>query len=137
MKRQGWDVFLDTRNIEIGDALPQNIAEGIENCDGMIVIYTMNYCTSAWCPKELDYAVDRNKKIFPLKRQNVEYDRGSSVAWHLNSLLYREFWEDGKYEESFIDLTSAINKVDFFMFMHVILYFSFRALASECGTFLH
>ena len=126
LKRHGWDVFLDTGSIVIGGALPQHIAEGIDNCDGMIIIYTKNYCTSAWCPKELDYAVERKKQLFPLKRQDVDYDHGSSVAWHLSSLLYCKFLEDEKYEESLEILINSIKKVRpylCYLFVCIFLYF--------------
>jgi len=111
LKRQGWETFLDTGNITIGDALPQHIAQGIKNCDGMIIIYTKNYCSSDWCPKELDYAVDQKKQLYPLKRQNIEYERGSSVAWHLSRLLYHNFYDEESYAESLRQLISAIKKV--------------------------
>jgi len=112
LERQGFETFLDTGNITIGDALPQNITKGIKNCDGMIIIYTKNYCSSDWCPKELDYAVDQKKQLYPLKRQDVEYERGS---WHLSRLLYQKFYDEESYAESLWQLISAIKMVHFLL----------------------
>ena len=134
LKRQGWETFLDTSNIRIGDALPQNIAKGIDKCDGMIIIYTKNYCSSDWCPKELNYAVDQKKQLYPLKRQNVEYERGSSVAWHLSGLLYQKFFDEDCYEESLGQLISAIKEVQFLLCI-LCLFFLFSTSINECELY--
>ena len=114
LKLQGWEVFIDTENIGIGDELPTKIMTAINDCHGMIVIYTKNYTESKWCPKEVDYAASKEKKLYPLFREKIDDDaKPSSVHFHINTtrLLYGSFYEDDKYDESLKQLIECIRKV--------------------------
>ena len=114
LTEEGWEVFIDTENIGIGDELPAKIVAAINKCHGMIVILTNNYYESKWCPKEVDLADSKKKKLYPLFREKLDDDhKPSSVDLHINTtrLLYGSFCEEDKYDESLKQLTKCIREV--------------------------
>ena len=114
LEQEGWDVFIDTEDIGIGDNLPERIVTAINNCHGMIVILTNNYTKSKWCPKEVHLAESKGKKLYPLFREDIDDDaKPSSIDLHINTtrLLYGNFCDDDKYEGSLQQLITCIRKV--------------------------
>ena len=127
LEQQGWEVFIDTDNIRIGDELPTKIVTAIDKCHGMIVfIKTKNYNKSDWCPKEVDYAVSKRKKLYPLLREKIDDDaEPSSVDFHINftRLLCVSFCEEDRYDESLQKLINSIREVLYRCRDYVILFF--------------
>ena len=111
LENEGWEVFIDTRDIRTGNIIPESIQQAIDKCNGMIIIYTKSYSTSAWCPDELASAHSLEKKLYPLKRENIDYDSKSSEYFRLQNRLYRSFFEEDKYKESIEKLIADIKKV--------------------------
>jgi len=84
LEKEGWEVFIDTENIGIGDELPAKIVAAINKCHGMVIILTNNYTESKWCPKEVHLAVSKKKKLYPLFREKRDDDsKPFSIDLHM------------------------------------------------------
>ena len=117
LEHQGWEVHIDTKFMGPGDELSGEIATAINDCNGMIVILTKNYKESKWCPKEVNLAVSKGKKLYPLFREKIADDaKPSSIDLHINTthLLYGSFCEDDQYDESLKQLIKCLRKVLFY-----------------------
>ncbi|XP_065910680.1 uncharacterized protein [Dysidea avara] len=72
LKYQNWNVFLDTHNIDHAESLSDKLAKEISKSDGMIIILSKKSCKSKWCEREVKYADQENKKIFVVKREDID-----------------------------------------------------------------
>ena len=61
------DVDLD--GILAGEKFPRELEIALRNCKALIAVLTKKYVASKWCPKELLYAIGKNKRIFPIIRE--------------------------------------------------------------------
>ena len=58
-----FELYQDTKNIEIGQAFPNEIQKALDEADVLIAIITPSYFKSDYCRRELDCFLDREKKI--------------------------------------------------------------------------
>lgn len=66
-KNEGYEVWIDSE--DIAPASPEymtDIEKGIEGADIVVPIFSPDYFESDICKKELQYAVDNNKRIIPI-----------------------------------------------------------------------
>jgi len=62
--------WIASRDIDIGDDYADSIVEAIQESKFFILIYTKNYTVSKHTKRELDIAIELNKKIIPLVINN-------------------------------------------------------------------
>ncbi len=72
-------VWIDWQSIPRGEAWEHEIELGIENSDTFLCVISEHWLTSEICHRELTYAREQHKRIFPLIRQRVEGDVESGV----------------------------------------------------------
>ena len=89
LEATGLQIFLDKHELLPGDIIQREVAKGIEEADGIIVVYSERYPDSKWCHKELQMAQNRNKKIFPVRRIKGQYDRNAELAF--GDIVYANF----------------------------------------------
>jgi hypothetical protein len=59
----GITTFLDERDIEVGDSIPESIRANIQQCDEFLVLLTKNSINRPWVLIEISAAWGHNKRI--------------------------------------------------------------------------
>lgn len=67
-------VFIDQKDIAISKDFEPCLYENIRNCDGVILLISAASQKSEWVKKELLFAQENHKKIFPLKIDTAPMD---------------------------------------------------------------
>ncbi|GLJ48572.1 hypothetical protein SUGI_1024670 [Cryptomeria japonica] len=83
----GLKTFLDSEEVELGEAFPSTINDAICSSSVHIAIFSKRYAESAWCLAELDLMLHTKCKIIP-----VFYDVAP---------LHLRYIENGVYADSF------------------------------------
>ena len=109
LKKKGWEVFLDVDEIPCGANISRKIADAIDACHGMIIIFTEKYGNSEWCKKELEHASSKKKKLFPLRRENVSYS--PLLEFQVGSLRWLDVYRDDQYDGVRKELIETLEKV--------------------------
>ena len=106
----GLQVFLDKHEILPGDNIQHEVAKGMDEADGIIIVYFKKYPSSNWCDDELQMAQRSHKKIFPVRRISGPYQRNVDLA--LGGILYANFTLDNEveYQKSLDLLIKGIEK---------------------------
>jgi len=106
----GLKIFLDKHEIFIGDNIQHELAEGIEEANGIIVVYSEKYPNSQWCDKELQMAQRKEMPIFPVRRIKDACKKNVNMA--IGSLLWADFTDDDEdeYKKSLDLLIKGIEK---------------------------
>ena len=110
LETTGLQVYLDKYEIYPGDIVQHEIAKGMDDANGIIVVYSERYSKSKWCDKELQMAQNNNKKIFPLRRIKDKFERNVDLA--IGGILYADFTDDNddEYSRSLDTLIKGIKK---------------------------
>ena len=110
LEQRGWEVFLDTKNIKVGDSISETISAAIRGCHGMIVIFSEQYVESGWCKNEILQAVSSGKKkLYPIRRQDIKYP--DLLEFHLSDLRWLDIFSDDQYAAGLEDLIVALEAV--------------------------
>jgi hypothetical protein len=104
----GVGVFLDERDIEVGDSIPAKIHEGLRHASHVINVMSSNSMKSKWVQEELDIAKMRRESsescvILPVLIDDVEVPVG------LSHIKYADFraWQD---TQSYIKAATSLLK---------------------------
>ena len=103
----GVEVWLDEDEIRIGESLVQEIGEGIDEADYVVVVLSPDSVVSRWVKEELDIAMnqqiaDGKLKVLPLLYRQCELPR------FLVGKLYADFTSEEKYAPSFDRLLKSM-----------------------------
>jgi len=60
------NVLFDKHELNVGDNIHQKLNELVENCDYFLVVISENSNSSQWLQKEIELAVNNNKKVLPV-----------------------------------------------------------------------
>jgi len=92
LRANQYDVFLDKNSIPYVSEFPQNIKNGIQRCDVVIVLLASSTPNSEWVRKELALATKLNKPIIPVLQDGFSFTRRHppmiAELATINSLLY-------------------------------------------------
>ena len=69
---RGVKVWFDEDRLMVGDALNQNVIKAIQEADYFIPMLSGQYCNSEWCIRELETAMESDRKILPVKVEGGE-----------------------------------------------------------------
>lgn len=83
LKDLGINVFIDLKNIKLGEDWNNSIDAHIASCDTFIIIFTPAVMRSENVRKEVLYAKHQNKRIIPCFYKNIKIEE---VPWGLNNL---------------------------------------------------
>ena len=109
LEAAGLQVFLDKHEIYPGDIIQHEVARGMEEADGIIIVYSERYPKSDWCDKELQMAQNRHKKIFPVRRIKSQYKKNVDLA--IGGIMYADFIDDDNgYQSSLTLLIKGIER---------------------------
>lgn len=60
------NILFDKHELNVGDNIHQKLNELVENCDYFLVVISENSNSSQWLQKEIELAVNSNKKVLPV-----------------------------------------------------------------------
>ena len=125
-------MFLDTHNIDHAESLSDKLANEISKSDGMIIILSKKSCKSKWCEREVKYADQENKKIFVVKREDI--DPLPYLKFILGDDLWFSLYDDDQeqYQSVLEKMIRTLKKVMPITFQKgLIIYFSFLVGAKQ------
>jgi hypothetical protein len=69
--KNGAETYLDQREIEAGEVLPDRIKDGIDWCTDFLLVWSHSASLSEWVRQEWDLAYVNKKRIIPFKLDNA------------------------------------------------------------------
>ena len=69
---RGVRVWFDEERLTVGDALDKNVIQAVESADYFIPLLCRDYSLSEWCIRELETAIEADRKILPVKVESGE-----------------------------------------------------------------
>ncbi|KAJ8761567.1 hypothetical protein K2173_004343 [Erythroxylum novogranatense] len=98
--RLGLRPFLDSKNLQPGDGLFDNINKAIHDCKVGVAVFSPRYCDSYFCLHELALIMETKKKVIPIfcdikPSQLHVKDNGGYPKSELQRLIYA--LEEAKY----------------------------------------
>jgi hypothetical protein len=79
LERRGVRCWIAPRNVSPGKPFDDDIADAIESCRAMLLIFSSQCNESEYIRREITVAGNSNKLILPFRIENVEPKRGLSV----------------------------------------------------------
>jgi TIR domain len=79
LERRGVRCWIAPRNVQPGKPFDDDIADAIESCRAMLLIFSSQCNESEYIRREITVAGNSNKLIIPFRIENVEPKRGLSV----------------------------------------------------------
>lgn len=101
LNRSKRDVWVDWEDIPRAADWMQEIYQGIDNADTFIFLVSEHSLISEICNQELDYALQKNKRVIPLILQKIENDVFDRVDEHWKNTTWypiaQKNWESLKH----------------------------------------
>jgi CHASE2 domain-containing sensor protein len=116
LKEQKLDIWFDQNDIPLGVDFQKQIDDGIETSDNFLFIIAPHSINSPYCGKEIDLALQRNKRIIPL----LHVEQITEEIWQQrNPGKDPSEWETYKAKglhSSFSNMHPAIGKINWVYF---------------------
>jgi hypothetical protein len=81
LRSEGLEVWIDQNSINYGENWEDRIYEGVINCEAFIVAMTPSSKKSKWVQREIAWADQANKPIFPLLLSGDSFPRFVLTHW--------------------------------------------------------
>lgn len=75
-RRTGALPWIDVSDVETGEQFDDKIAKAIDGCELLIVVLSRHSVKSRWTKKEVSYAQEKGKRIYPVVVDEVELPNG-------------------------------------------------------------
>ena len=119
--KEGFDVWFDKNDIPLGVDSLDKIKDGIEKSDNFIFIISPCAIKSEFCQKEIEIAVDYNKRIIPVLYIDTK-DETENIHPYIEKLNKINFQEElGNTEKSFNDLIQILESETNYVKTHTTL----------------
>ncbi|HVR97845.1 MAG TPA: toll/interleukin-1 receptor domain-containing protein [Thermoanaerobaculia bacterium] len=107
LEKYGARVWFDTEQIRVGESIISKIAEGVQDCNFLVVILSPNSVGSSWVQTELRLAMTQELnlgqvKVLPLLYQDCQ------MPSFLSDKLYADFRAEQRYREALERLLTAL-----------------------------
>ena len=99
------NIWIDWEDIPASSDWEAEIKKGIETANSIIFILSPEWAKSGECAKELKFAAEYNKRLFPIVWQNVDPNTLQKELATLNWIFFRE---TDNFDEAMQKLLSAI-----------------------------
>ncbi len=122
--REGFTVWTNKTDIEIGTEFQEEINKGIEGADNIIWLISPHSLQSWYCQEEITHAFAHNKRIIPLLIQPTDVDATTLISPHLSSVQFIDFTnciDEDKYEKEVDKLLKIISLDTYYYEQHKIL----------------
>ena len=129
LKQFEFQLWIDVENMS-GDIFDK-MAEAVEGSTVILICMTSKYEKSANCKRELNYAVEKKKKLIPIYLEK-DYTAGGSLGLLMAGKLYFDFTDSCKFKKNMEHLKDEIERqlreqgmqVRWVLLIRVILYTS-------------
>ena len=105
LRRQGFTVWINTSDIQTGEAFEKAIQRGIEQADNIVYLLSPDAIESAYCQHEISYARSLHKRIIPLL---VRETSPQLIPEALRSLQYIDLTDNVKEDDYRLDESQLI-----------------------------
>jgi hypothetical protein len=110
LEENGFSVWFDELDLNIGDVLSDEISKGIHNSHCFLIVLSPNSINSKWVNYELNEAyaihITGNKKIIPIIIDDLKKE---DIPLRLKKHLYCNF--STNYSQAFLKLTKSLKEV--------------------------
>jgi hypothetical protein len=106
LKESDFTAWVDWEDIPLAAGWREEIRAGIEGAHTFIFLISGASVTSDECKKEIDYAIDKNKRVIPVLLEDVEIELVHQELRELNWIFFRH---SDPYEIAKKQLISALN----------------------------
>ena len=103
--KDGYQVWIDSYGLRIGDDWPGEITRAIQTCSAFIILLSISSVGSSAVRKELALAVDERKKILPIEIHPV--DLPVEMRFHLSALQRIAF--SGSFRSNYEQLLRSLD----------------------------
>lgn len=76
LDKEGLQYWIDSEGIFVGENYMAAIESGIKHCKMLIYLSSKNANSSKYVQKEVKYAIEKEKQVFPVRLDNTEYPEG-------------------------------------------------------------
>ena len=107
LKQFGFEIWIDVEKMS-GDVFDK-MAEAVEGSSVVVVCMTSKYEKSVNCKRELNYAVEKKKKLIPIYLERG-YTAGGSLGLLIAGKLYFDFTDGSNLKEKVEHLKNEIER---------------------------
>ncbi|MCP4371040.1 MAG: toll/interleukin-1 receptor domain-containing protein, partial [Deltaproteobacteria bacterium] len=93
----GFTVWIDVKDMKVGDSIVKNIETGIENSTWMIIILSNNSISSKWVENEMNAGIHKSSSSKHFFILPVLYEKIKKIPTFLKDIFYADFTKS--YEE--------------------------------------
>lgn len=129
---QGITSWIHDKDIQKGKEFEIAIDRGIEEADNFLFFLSPRSVISEWCLKELNHALELNKRIIPLFIEETDPAKTPEAIRKLQYVDFTDNVKTGDYDEDLDDILREFNKEKAYHHQHKKL--TVKALAWERGN---
>jgi hypothetical protein len=118
LTERGRDVWVDWKDIHAGSEWDTAINDAIDGADVFVPVLTAEWSSSAQCKTELAHAAEREKRILPLLRRDLDPD---SVPEAVRAIQWISFRNEDDAEAALTSLIAAIDTEPAWLRHHTLL----------------
>lgn len=105
LKELGFEIWIDVEKMS-GDIFDK-MAQAVEGSTIVLICMTSKYEKSANCKRELNYAVEKKKKLIPIYVEK-DYAARGSLGLIIAGKLYFDFTDGNRFKENIENLKNEI-----------------------------
>ena len=102
-RRTGVLPWMDVSDIAPGTKFSDVIAQAIDGCGILVLAISRNSVVSRWIRKEVGYAVNHGKKIYPVHIDDAQLQGGLELL--VSDIEHVDYKDEGQRESFFLDLS--------------------------------
>src|SRR5712692_10104986 len=107
LRQNGFDAWLDTGRLTVGDVWSREIEKAIDTAEAVVALLSSGSFESDICRAEQSRALEKGKCVLPARVQAA-----CDIPLELQTRQYLDFSNLRLYDEQFSKLTTAIRKRD-------------------------
>jgi WD40 repeat protein len=106
LKNQGKDVWVDWEDIPHAVDFVEEFLTAIDEADTIVAILSPDYLVRPNCQKELNHAIQKNKRIIPIIYKEIDFEMLHEKVRNLNAIFFRE---NDSFDDALSRLIYTIN----------------------------
>ena len=113
LEAAGISVWLDKTDIRVGSDWRNKIGNGVHECRALLCVLTSKYMSSSDCTGELFQADDKNKLIFPVLYEDIDWNKDESsrgVGYVVKRYNWADFRRGEDYQVAVKKLIEGMNE---------------------------
>jgi len=103
-------IWMDVLSIQAGDDWNRKLEEGINECDGMILILSPGYVASEYCKREYIRAQSLQRLLFPVLLESLTEIEYPLALQELQFVDFRHWQDPTRFDTNFKSLAATIKE---------------------------